>query len=342
MRYSILDYMTEKIGPNINIGINTSPTKVERSLVVADKSRTLSRRKFTQLFGAAAAGVTLGIVPLRIEEGTSGPPRPPQRPLVNPENAASPAPEVEQLTEKEKIAEAINGGVKFLAGQYDPLVGLLIASPLAEHKGWLNTDNGLASMALDAVKAEGEFVQNIKNTRATYGNPRHGVIEVLAGEKISWPPHIPDQQVVNGLVWNETRLSGSLMNDWSEYTDLAIYAALNAFNKDEIEKAKKLYNDAVSIFDGFGFPDKAFQDDTEPEKRYANFKLALAVNAGIKIGEKFNPEILKRLHMMQAEDGGFTTLSTAKDGAIGDANVETTSHTLMALSKVLAKSPSQK
>jgi hypothetical protein len=83
------------------------------------------------------------------------------------------------------------------------------------------------------------------------------------------------------------------------------------------------------MWDGKGFADAV----VPVAKRYATYKLALALIAARRRGFEF-PEaeaVRSRMLACQHEDGGFITDYTADGKPIGFANVETTSLCVLAL-----------
>lgn len=345
----------------------------------------LNRRQFFPvLVGGLIGGVGLylntkrdkgNITPSSVVQGDNGtvPPQPQTEAyLATVSKDAQPGSEIITDSELNKYSEAINKGVEFLSNRLNRQLGLLNASPIAEKDHyWLTNDNKLAANALDATGQKLEVAQTLRNSLSAWGSQRHGVIEVLNGEEITWPPYGDNRVIkseVDGIqVLLDTRMppvegdsadTRGQMQDWAEYADLAFYRVIDLYNQSEstkdieqkqtlLDDATTLYEQTLSKFDGNGFADKAFTDDENKKKQYTNFKLALAIIAGEKLKEKidinYDPLILHKLLEMQAKDnindslGGITTLSTAENGQDGDANVETTSLSLIAFSMLRDK-----
>lgn len=219
--------------------------------------------------------------------------------------------------------ESIDSAAAFLHAQYDAVACLLRESPVtAPERHWLATDNWLAVLALEAA-GESDFAQRLGATLAQYEAEPHGMIEALTGAPIAWPPRAPVQREVAPSVWSEER-NGNEMEDWREYADLAFYGAIAAANSGEMEHAQSIYDDALRMFDGDGFTDKAF------DGRYATYKLALAMLAAQRIGIAPDAALQSRLLAQQGADGGFVAHYT-QDGPVGDANTETTAYAILAL-----------
>ncbi len=221
--------------------------------------------------------------------------------------------------------DAIDGGIRFLLAQRSPAVNLLRESPItAPDRHWLMTDNWLAGRALAAsgFDAEAASVLTAVN-RLLPAWAHHGLIECLTGMVVAWPPRAPVTTEVAPTIWLEVR-AGAAMVDWREYADLTLYAAINAANQGNMVQGRDLYRQALTMFDGTGFRDKAF------DGRYTTYKLALARIAAARLGLAPEPGLLHQLLAMQGDDGGFIAHYTA-DEPVGDANTETTAYALLAL-----------
>lgn len=212
--------------------------------------------------------------------------------------------------------------VDYLRAQYNPATGLLRESPeTAPDTHWIQTDNRLCIWALSPVAPD--LALRLRLGLLPYPQQRHGMIEILRGEVGTFPPFAPSQNAVKPSVWTETRTNGPTMPDWAEYADLALYAALSAYNAGNVDSARTLYADAVKMWDGVGFRDRAY------DGRYATYKLALAVIVANKISGTIDPEIMGQLSRLQSTDGGFYAHYTA-DGGVGDSNSETTCYAVLA------------
>jgi len=88
----------------------------------------------------------------------------------------------------------------------------------------------------------------------------------------------------------------------------------------------------MQMWDGMGFNDRV----VEEQQRYATYKLALALVAAKKVGERpsAHEAIVERLLAQQSKDGGWITDYDRNGKPIGVANVETTSLAVLALDAV--------
>ena len=240
---------------------------------------------------------------------------------VRPAALAPSAPVVE-------VDAAIELGLDFLHTQYNPDLGLLRESPVvAPNRHWLATDNQLATYALRAVgdALADEVALALAEYDATFGATRHGVIEALDGAPIAWPPHAHTHRELRPGVWHEERITGAPMHDWADYADLALYGALEAWNRGDAAEAHSRYAAALTLFDGIGF------DDAAADTHYATYKLALALLVARRLDEPDRPDLLAALLAKQDETGGFVTLYNRQGAPEGDANTETTAYALLAL-----------
>jgi hypothetical protein len=254
----------------------------------------------------------------------------------------------------DRVEHSIQRAVAYLDAEYERgAFGLLPESPEARpNKHWLATDNQVAVWALRAADEE-VFATQLERALRRWGTRRHGIIEALAGEPISWPPH-PEQQFVIGpylrhrtatqpnacsepkdspekVICQETRNTQMpRFDDWQEYADLALYGALNACNRGNTDQAHDYYGQALELFNnGVGFADKAYCGGEE--KYYATYKLALALYVGAALGEPVEEKLLAALLDKQDGAGGFYALYDSEGVGQGDSNTETTAYAILAL-----------
>jgi len=267
-------------------------------------------------------------VPSLAQLAVNSPPVTPTRGLLPIVTAPSPTP------------VPVQQALAYLQKQYDPQVGLLRESPTtAPHKYWLVTDNLVALYALRTTGGS-TLTDEIAATLKHYNSPTHGLIEILGGQTMSWPPYVETQQQVatvgSAEVWLETRTAGAQYQDWAEYADLTLYGALNARNRGQFTEARHIYQDAMRLFDGVGFADRAFRADGV----YATYKLALAIYVAQASGEPVDARLWSALLTKQASTsapaayvGGFYTLYDRQGQPLNDPNTETTAYALLALSR---------
>ena len=222
----------------------------------------------------------------------------------------------------------VAGALAFLHTQYDPGIKLLRESPIvAPDRHWLATDNRLAVYALEAA---GDGLAPIvaaalAEYSAQFDAPQHGLIEALTGAPVAWPPRTHTHTELAAGVWHEERLSGVAMDDWLAYADLTLYGALEAWNRGDVQEARRRYAAALAMFDGTGFADRA------RDSHYTTYKTALALGVGQRLGEPLRAELLATLLSKQDASGGFVTLYNLQGIPEGDANTETTSYAVLAL-----------
>lgn len=298
---------------------------------IPEVRRLLTRRQMLELIAYTGTSALLAACNRAVHADT-----PAEAPI---RKAAEPV----DAERNKQIEYAIGNAQAFLHNRFDKQTGLLQESPETESKHfWIKTSNYLAARALQTTGDE-ELAGRINAKMAEYGDQPHGVVEILAGEPIAWPPttaHVTElNKYDNGMiVYAETRTGGNVMNDWRDYADLCLLGALDASNEGDIQEAQARYSHALSMFNGTGFADKPYQLDEAPEgKRFNTYKLALGLLVGYKLGitndqTRQMSDIL--LGMQNSENGGFTTMYVDAVTPVGDANVETTSYSMLALSGV--------
>ncbi len=223
--------------------------------------------------------------------------------------------------------EAVARGRQFLVDLFDPGIGLL-----PEFRGsdvfWLYHDNYLAAKVLD--KSHPEVAQKILKAIHSFGIKESGKIEIVFGEAKRPLPFRHYQLVevrrVGGKVVKTEIVTEKEMNGWEGYADLLLLAALA---EEDAPKAKQHFQQALQMWDGKGFKDRAAQASNE----YATYKLALALIAAHKLKERpvAIAPILERLLAQQAKDGGWITDYDKTGKPVGVANVETTSLAILAV-----------
>lgn len=305
-------------------------------------SRTVTYLRCAVLEWAAFALSVVGGLALIVAnvtaEGTGRstvccPPMPPIWPLSSP----FPKPASRSAAQPD-LTHASQQAVAFLARQYDDQVGLLRESPsVAPNRYWLAVDNVLAWHALTAA-GQVTWTARLDAAFVKYDRPRHGLVEILGGQIVAWPPNVATQAGVARCgaaeIWLETRTDGDRYQDWGEYADLALYGVLLSRNGGQYTEARRQYQDAMRLFDGVGFADRAFRVDGV----YATYKLALAILAGQAVGEPVDPWLWNALLSKQAGVatptayvGGFYALYDRQGQPLNDPNTETTSLALLAL-----------
>lgn len=220
--------------------------------------------------------------------------------------------------------------LSFLTRQLDADIGLLRAAP-EDARHWLTPDNLLVEWVMQEAHAA-DLTVELETELASFGAPRHGLIEALRGETVTWPPTIAVQQEISPTIWLESHISADSIQDWANRADLTLFAALNAWNQGDAAQAQEHFAAAMQMFDGVGFRDAAHPD------RYTTADLALALIAGARLGEPVNDVIVRRLLSLQGADGGFAAHYTA-DGPTDGADTRTTAYALLALYALRQPSP---
>ena len=225
----------------------------------------------------------------------------------------------------------IENGLAFLEDRYNPTIGLLNELPrVAPHRYWLTNDNALAAYMFKEL-GQIEMAETIQTSLIRYGYTGNGLIEVIWGVPVSYPPYKETKLLITSIgqeeIWQEFHNQGSTFDDWNEYANLGFLGALNEYHQGRMSEAQTLFTSTLLLFDGTGFADKAFKG------LYETYKVALAIYVG-SVVQAPNPnqdQMLSILLSMQSPEGGFITHYDALNSPDGDANTETTSLALLAL-----------
>jgi hypothetical protein len=238
---------------------------------------------------------------------------------------ASPAEEFD----RHRLAGAAEEGRRFLTGLFDPDLDLL-PEFLGSQVYWLYHDNYLAAKVLD--RSEPDLARRIRETIRSHGIEGSGKIEILFGEATQPLPfrhyHLKEVKRLGSKVIKTEIVGDKLHEDWREYTDLLFIAAIAKADTDR-DEAMRCFEAGLVTWDGTGFRDRV----NRRGGLYATYKLALALIAAARIGRKFpiRDKLLARLLRLQRRDGGFVTDYDVQGRPVGEANVETTSLTILAL-----------
>lgn len=228
----------------------------------------------------------------------------------------------------DRFVEALGRGRKFLVNLLDPTLDLL-----PEFQGsttyWLYHDNYLAAKVLQ--NSHPTVAARITKAMRSYNVQTSGKIEILFGEVKNPLPfrhyRLTEVRRVADKVIKTEMVTEQAMNGWEEYADLLLLASIASNEKPQ---ANRHLQQALVMWDGMGFKDRV----VEKHDRYATYKLALALLAATKLGERppaHDEAILERLLTQQNKDGGWITDYDRKGSTIGLANVETTSLAVLAL-----------
>ncbi len=261
---------------------------------------------------------------------------PPKIPIAGPASATPGCqvflPAIKAAEPISAYCQAIQNGLTYLAARYNPALGLLNEAPqVAPHTYWLTNDNALAAYAF-AQLGQADLSATINKSILRYGSATNGLIEVVWGMPVSFPPYDkfddPLDQVGEDAIMQEVHDRGLKLTDWAEYADLGFYGALNNFHQGDRSGALSVYASTLELYDGTGFHDAAFEDS------YATYKLALAfyVGAIIQAPNPYREQMLATLLSMQDDNGGFHTEYDKLQKSGGDTNTETSALALLALS----------
>jgi hypothetical protein len=228
------------------------------------------------------------------------------------------------------LCPSIQHGIAFLNARFNPTLGLLNESPqVAPHKYWLTNDNALAAYTFNQLGMPDKS-DVIKSSMQHYGFNSNGLIDVVWGTPVSYPPYVGRQVMLSRVgtdeIWQEFHDDGARFEDWADYANLGFLGALNQFDQGHIDESRSTFSKTLAQFDGVGFHDKAF------DGQYETYKLALALFVGATIQAPIpnGDQLLKILMSTQAADGGFITHYRDPSTLVGDANTETTSFALLA------------
>lgn len=215
----------------------------------------------------------------------------------------------------------------FLAGLIDAELALL-----PEFDGsttyWLYHDNYLAAAVLK--QSHPEVSSRITSAIRRCGVKESGKIEIVLGEAKAPLPfrryELVEVKRVGTKVIKTEIVTPEPFPGWEPYADLLLLAAMA--EPDEA-RARAHFAAARKLWDGRGFADAV----VPVAKRYATYKLALALLAARRRGFEFPEaaEVSAQLLARQHPDGGFITDFTADGKNVGFANVETTSLCVLAL-----------
>jgi hypothetical protein len=235
-----------------------------------------------------------------------------------------------EVPTSDELASMIKRGEQFLVNMFDPTIELLPEFP-GSKTYWLYHDNYLAAKMLERVDAD--LAQRIRAKIRSMGVESSGKIEILFGEtgQSSGPPRFWrfDLSVVKDVgdkVIKTERVTNREMKGWQEYADLL---AMRVIGEPGDAEGKESFAKLKEKWDGHGLADPA----TKAHQLYATYKLALALIASQRMGEKlsFEGDLLSRLKSQQAPSGGWITDYDESGKSHGFANVETTSMVLLAL-----------
>jgi parallel beta-helix repeat protein len=225
--------------------------------------------------------------------------------------------------------------------QFDRTVGLCREAPnVAPNTYWLVSDNLLAYHAL--MYYYPETAETVYATMLGYGYFRSYKHEVVFGTTI---PYIPFKtsntyvvsQIGTKLIETEV-CNGSSMEDYKEYADLCIFAALHFYWSRNISQAIDHFNIAKNMWNGtlHGVYDNASKDAEKKSGTliFSTYKLALLLYCSRILGQPLEDRnsIEETLWLMQDEvyGGLHTDYGISLNYSGSDMNTETTSIAILA------------
>ncbi|WP_297458165.1 hypothetical protein [Thermococcus sp.] len=232
----------------------------------------------------------------------------------------------------------------FLESQYVPEANLLRAAVKAYPDNetiYIANDNLLASRALVSLGSPlGRRI--LENLDENYSGGWNGKVDPLLGRPIDgfYCMEMENLGKVYSRKFNatfevkyEVVNTSCIMTDWESYADLAVYGALNDLIEGNEKGALELYSRLLSMWDGNGFRDRAF-DGT-----YQTYKCALFIylHRALEMpaeGRNAYSRCLKRISSLQAGNGGIITGYRVENGRIipaGDTNTETAAVVVLAV-----------
>ena len=241
-----------------------------------------------------------------------------------------------------EMARAPQGMKDYLVANYDSDLGLVRESPnVNPNVYWLYSDNYLVSLALK--EAEPDIASAIVQAIDGYQFRPSERWRVLGGQAVPGDLFamgtVPAVITTQGSKEVRSEIPSTLlhMEDWQEYADRLLPAAINASNRGDRKENRSLFEKAQGMFDGLGFKDRAFR---EPGY-YDTYKLALYLIAagGVGMNTPQKQEIVNLLLSLQEKDTAsnrYGGVYTEYDGSgkplpHSDTNTETTALALLAL-----------
>lgn len=221
----------------------------------------------------------------------------------------------------------------FLVAQFDTTVGLVRESPdeTVNRTYWLLSDNLIAAHVLKNNYRG--IADRINATLNSYGIFTDGLHEALFGGVIQLPLYTPIVKSVENesyVVKVEKRSgeTGKLQNDWTQYADLLLYAALSKYNQRHFAEAIYYFSRASGFWNEAGLRDKP----TVLDGFYTTHKLALLMYTADLLNQTlpFRDILEQRIWMFQRDDGGIRSHYLGNLTSHREANSETAGLVLLA------------
>ncbi len=222
----------------------------------------------------------------------------------------------------------VDKAYSYIISLYDSAVGL-VKENASINKYWLWTDNILASKVLEdkdiqlSAKIKNKVHEYATNYQLQFRHP----IAVLFNEKAYFNT-ISDTNLTGNIWYSDS--NGTEELSCHDYADIAFYKAMYYYKAKQFDKARDCYIAGKSLFDGYGFKDKAFYADGN---RYTTYKLALFRLASDTLGYDNDDvkKVMKIIALMQDSNTGGVYTHYREDLSIDSmTNVETTALAIMA------------
>jgi hypothetical protein len=247
----------------------------------------------------------------------------------------------------------------YLSSGFSTELGLVWESPdtsdLQSHY-YLVSDNLWAMFAMQICRPDiaKQIESKLKNECATHGLPSNSdglpisyAHEAVIGEPIPIPFHAAHEYTVEsvppeiirrgpgeGIIMRTAYDGNETIEDWQQYADLLCYAAISRYYEGNFTEPLAFFDIAKGMWDGKGIADKPFSDQNSTSyHEYRTYKLGLLLYTSNVLGTplEFKGELLNRLWLQQAENGGFITGYNVNGVPQGSTNTETTSIVLISL-----------
>ena len=248
-----------------------------------------------------------------------------------------------QIKTKIRFVDRIRDMVEFVKSMYNSTIGLCSEAPTAAPNNyWVVSDNLWAYKALESYSPEIsnaikskliELTEAYNLPKDAQGLPISYKHEAVIGDTVPTPFNTTVQYTLysNGYAL-KTEIANSTvtMQDWQEYADLLLFVSLSKHWEGKDNEAITLFNKAKDMWDGIGIYDKA----TKTDGIYATYKLGLLLYTSKVLGIKldFETQLIATIWKMQDKTtGGIITGYKPNGTPFGDANTETTTITIIAL-----------
>jgi hypothetical protein len=232
---------------------------------------------------------------------------------------------------------SLDKAYSYIISLYDSSVGL-VKENASINKYWLWTDNILASKILTNkdTQLSAKINNKVKEYAQTYNITFRHPIGALIDTKAYFNT-ITDINLTGNIWYSDS--NGTEELSCHDYADIAFYKAMYYYKIKQYDKAKDCYMAGSSMFDGYGFRDRAFYADGN---RYTTYKLALYKIASDTLGleGKHVDRALHIIALMQDSNGGVYTHYKEDLSIDSMTNVETTALAIMAYNSKPARPPS--